>query len=40
MLNPGKNLTDVVVQFATQDQKNATQVQDVWQFLTLKYAIT
>ena len=40
ILYAGKHLTVVAVQFATPDQKNATQVQDIQQFLTLKYAIT
>ncbi len=35
----GKKLTGVAVQFGTQYQKNAIKVQDVQQFLTLKYAI-
>ncbi len=36
----GTNLNGVAVQFATQDQQNATQVQKCIAVFTIKYPIT
>ena len=40
MAQTGNNLTGVAVQFATQDQQNATHVQICTAVFTIKYAIT
>ncbi len=39
-VHTGNNLTGVAVQFATQDQQNATQVQKCIALFTIAYPIT